>query len=162
MDDQKAFASSMDDQKSLSSSMDDQQTLASSVDEQQAFFQSMDGQQIFSSSLDDQQEHVFQQYDKSWFDLADPCGKEFELPNISNPMNLDWSGISNNMLISTFQGLDIPFVLDNTFVLESPFSTGNRLASLPTIEMVPSVTNTVSVVDQKRGTFNSTKNYSVE
>ncbi|KAF3452524.1 hypothetical protein FNV43_RR02957 [Rhamnella rubrinervis] len=143
----------MDDQKSLSSSMDDQQTLPSSVEEQQAFSQSGDAQQIFYSSLDDQQEHVFQQYDESWFDLADPCGREFELPNVSNSMNLDCCDISNNMLISTFQGLDIPSVLDNTFVLESPVSTRNRLAALPTIEMAPSVTNTVSVVDQQRDIY---------
>ncbi|XP_060667904.1 uncharacterized protein LOC125418314 [Ziziphus jujuba] len=141
MDDQKAFSSSMDDQKALSSSMDDQQATSFS----------MDNQQISSSPLDGQQEDIPQPYDESWFDLANSCGKEFELPNVSDPMSLDWSVNSNNLLVSPFQRLDIPCVLDDVFLLEiaGPSSAGNQLISLPLIEMVPSVTNTSSAIDQQ-------------
>nr|XP_024926395.2 uncharacterized protein LOC107412604 isoform X5 [Ziziphus jujuba var. spinosa] len=151
MDDQKAFSSSMNDQKALSSSNDGQQALSSSMDDQQATSFSMDNQQISSSSLDGQQEDIPQPYDESWFDLANSCGKEFELPNVSDPMSLDLSINSNNLLVSPFQRLDSPCVLDDAFVLEitGPSSAGNQLVSLPLIEMVPSVTNTSSAIDQQ-------------
>nr|XP_048325215.1 uncharacterized protein LOC107412604 isoform X1 [Ziziphus jujuba var. spinosa] len=164
MDDQKAFSSSMNDQKALSSSNDGQQALSSSMDDQQATSFSMDNQQISSSSLDGQQEDIPQPYDESWFDLANSCGKEFELPNVSDPMSLDLSINSNNLLVSPFQRLDSPCVLDDAFVLEitGPSSAGNQLVSLPLIEMVPSVTNTSSAIDQQGGSLNSRKDSSVE
>ncbi|XP_060667903.1 uncharacterized protein LOC107412604 isoform X3 [Ziziphus jujuba] len=151
MGDQKSFSSSMDDQKALSSSNDGQQALSSSVDDQQATSFPMDNQQISSSSLEGQQEDIPQPNDESWFDLTNSCGKEFELPNVSDPMSLDLSINSNNLLVSPFQRLDIPCVLDNAFVLEitGPSSAGNQLVSLPLIEMVPSVTNTSSAIDQQ-------------
>ncbi|XP_060668177.1 uncharacterized protein LOC132799731 [Ziziphus jujuba] len=124
----------------------------------------MDNQQISSSSLDGQQEDIPQPYDESWFDLTNSCGKEFELPNVFDPMSLDLSINSNNLLVSPFQRLDIPCVLDDTFVLEitGPSSAGNQLVSLPPIEMVPSVTNTSSAIDQQGGSLNSRKDSSVE
>nr|XP_048325217.1 uncharacterized protein LOC107412604 isoform X3 [Ziziphus jujuba var. spinosa] len=164
MDDQKAFSSSMNDQKALSSSNDGQQALSSSMDDQQATSFSMDNQQISSSSLDGQQEDIPQPYDESWFDLANSCGKEFELPNVSDPMSLDLSINSNNLLVSPFQRLDSPCVLDDAFVLEitGPSSAGNQLVSLPLIEMVPSVTNTSSAIDQQGVSLTNQKLYSVD
>ncbi|KAG2671154.1 hypothetical protein I3760_14G120400 [Carya illinoinensis] len=93
-----------------------------------------------SVSMESKQDHqdVPPKYEEAWFDVANPCGKEFELPNISCPMSNP-----NNFL---FSQLDVPAMPESAFVLDimsNLSSDGNHdLAySSPILEMVPPMNN---------------------
>ena len=64
--------------------------------------------------MDEQEDSVSQKCEEAWFDAAaDPCGKEFELPDISTPMLSP-----NRLLFSQSHQLDSPAVLENAFALD--------------------------------------------
>lgn len=105
---------------------------------------------VSSSSMDDQEDRVSPKCEEAWFDdiVADPCGKEFELPDISTPM------FSPNKLLDT-----TPAALENAFVLDmnNLYSfAGNQYFSSPQI-----TNSTVPMVNHQQGTFCSSRNSSV-
>uniref|UniRef100_A0A2N9GET0 C2H2-type domain-containing protein n=1 Tax=Fagus sylvatica TaxID=28930 RepID=A0A2N9GET0_FAGSY len=111
--------------------------------------------------MDDQQDNVAPKCEESWFDVANLCGKEFELPNISTPLSPN-----SNLVFSQYQLLDTPPMLENAFVFDTNnlFSTGNQLAASPIKDMVPPnpITNTVPVINHQEGNSNYPRNSSIE
>jgi hypothetical protein len=107
-----------------------------------------------SSSMDDQEDStVSPKCEEAWFDdiVADPCGKEFELPDISSTPIL----FSPNKLLDTTPAA----ALENAFVLDmnNLYSfAGNRHFSSPQI-----TNSTVPMVNHQQGTFCSSRNSSV-
>lgn len=99
-----------------------------------------------------------QECEEAWFDVADPCGKEFELPDISTPIFSP-----NKLLFSQYQQLDTPAALENAFVLDMNnlySSAGNQFSSSQIMEIVPPMIakTTVPMVNRQEGTFCSSRN----
>ncbi|PQM40761.1 uncharacterized protein Pyn_22108 [Prunus yedoensis var. nudiflora] len=104
--------------------------------------------------MDGQQDNAIQPFDEAWFDVANPCGKEFELPNASSPIHPRWSDNSNNLVFLLDQQLHTPDVLENSYELETIRSScaGNQVDSCPIREMGTSIANFVPIVNPQEGT----------
>ncbi|KAH0987499.1 hypothetical protein GBA52_014676 [Prunus armeniaca] len=104
--------------------------------------------------MDGQQDNAIQPFDEAWFDVANPCGKEFELPNSSSPIHPRWSDNSNNLVFLQDQQLHTPDILENSYELETIRSScaGNQVDSCPIMEMGPSIANFVPIVNPQEGT----------
>ena len=112
----------------------------------------MDDQRAFSSSVDDKKEQVPRQSDVVWSELANPCGKEFELPSVHNPLSSNASENTDN-LASPFQLFDPPTVIHHTFLDEMIDSSTveNLVDSLPVSGMATSRCHTISMDDEQKG-----------
>ncbi|XP_016648296.1 PREDICTED: uncharacterized protein LOC107880715 [Prunus mume] len=104
--------------------------------------------------MDGRQDNAIQPFDEAWFDVANPCGKEFELPNASSPIHPRWSDNSNNLVFLQDQQLRTPDILENSYELETIRSScaGNQVDSCPIMEMGPSIANFVPIVNPQEGT----------
>ncbi|KAI5334473.1 hypothetical protein L3X38_024606 [Prunus dulcis] len=91
--------------------------------------------------MDGKQHNALQPFDEAWFDVANSCGKEFELPNISTPINPQWSDNENLVFLEDQQ----PDILVNNYdlVMTSSSCSGNVVDSFPPLKMVPAITNYV-------------------
>ncbi|BBN70529.1 hypothetical protein Prudu_1494S000200 [Prunus dulcis] len=108
-------------------------------------------QRAFSSSMDGKQHNALQPFDEAWFDVVNSCGKEFELPNISTPINPQWSDNENLVFLEDQQ----PDILVNNYelVMTSSSCSGNVVDSFPPLKMVPAITNYVPTVDMHKGSY---------
>lgn len=83
--------------------------------------------------------------EEAWFDAANLCGKEFELPNIS-------SLVSPKLISQSQQVLDTPDLLESTFVSDTKTlsDAGDDFPPLPIVKMAPPViANTVPLVPRR-------------
>ncbi|KAL6284369.1 hypothetical protein ACE6H2_015298 [Prunus campanulata] len=105
--------------------------------------------------MDGQQDNAIQPFDEAWFDVANPCGKEFELPNASSPIHPRWSDNSNNLVFLQDQQLHTPDILENSYELETIRSScaGNQVDSCPIREMGTSIANFVPIVNPQAGVY---------
>ncbi|VVA32988.1 PREDICTED: LOC109948556 isoform X2 [Prunus dulcis] len=101
--------------------------------------------------MDGKQHNALQPFDEAWFDVANSCGKEFELPNISTPINPQWSDNENLVFLEDQQ----PDILVNNYelVMTSSSCSGNVVDSFPPLKMVPAITNYVPTVDMQKGSY---------
>ncbi|TQD74704.1 hypothetical protein C1H46_039748 [Malus baccata] len=99
--------------------------------------------------MDNPQENGTQPFDQTWFDVVDLCGKEFQLPNVSTPINLRWSDCNNLAFFEDQQ----PDIYENFYESEMTCSScaGNGLDSFPLMEIVFSLTNSVTTVSPSEG-----------
>lgn len=99
--------------------------------------------------MDDKQHSALQPFDEAWFDVVNSCGKEFELPKISTPINPQWSDNENLVFLEDQQ----PDILENSYelVMTSSWCSGNVVDSFPPLKMVPAITNYVLTVDMQEG-----------
>ncbi|CAB4278388.1 unnamed protein product [Prunus armeniaca] len=101
--------------------------------------------------MDGKQQNALQPFDEAWFDVANSCGREFELPNISTPINPQWSDNEKLVFLEDQQ----PDVLENNYelVITSSSCSGNVVDSFPPLKMVPAITTYVLTVDMQEGTY---------